>query len=214
MLNLLFLDTDRYSFPPDIRSQITKTLVDAENDVRLLLPGLSKTINVTVYPTGNVIPETGETGRTVAADWIQVSLDPNHAIPMNKIISSKVRSTFFHEANHASRYSSFDYYSATLIDHAVMEGLATVFERDYAGSKPLWSIYDPKIIHDWFVELVSVVDRAQDSKYFFDHPDGRRWIVYKVGTYIVDQAIAKSRRSCIDLSVLSAGEVLSLAKLS
>jgi hypothetical protein len=44
------------------------------------------------------------------------------------------------------------------------------------------------------------------------HPDGRRRIGYKVGTYWVDQAMAKSGRSIADLTNMSTADVLALAR--
>jgi hypothetical protein len=45
----------------------------------------------------------------------------------------------------------------------------------------------------------------------FQHPDGRRWIGYRAGTYIADRAIAASSRSAAELVQTPTGEILSLA---
>jgi hypothetical protein len=59
----------------------------------------------------------------------------------------------------------------SFMDGVVSEGLATAFERDAGGRLPPW----------------------------FQHPDGRRRIGYRAGTYIADQAIAASGSSAADL---------------
>jgi hypothetical protein len=46
----------------------------------------------------------------------------------------------------------------------------------------------------------------------FQHPDGRRWIAYKVGTYLVDRAIAASGKSSAELVLTPTREVLEMAR--
>jgi hypothetical protein len=44
----------------------------------------------------------------------------------------------------------------------------------------------------------------------FDHPDGRRWIGYRTGTYLVDRAMAGSGKSTIDLLGATAAEIIEM----
>jgi hypothetical protein len=44
-----------------------------------------------------------------------------------------------------------------------------------------------------------------------EHPDGRRWIGYRAGTFIADQAIAASGRTAAQLATMPTDEVLALA---
>jgi len=46
---------------------------------------------------------------------------------------------------------------------------------------------------------------------FFDNPDGRRWVGYKTGTWIVDKAMQKSGKSVVELTVLPVDEIIALS---
>lgn len=46
----------------------------------------------------------------------------------------------------------------------------------------------------------------------FRHPDGRRWIAYKVGTYLVDRAVRASGKTPAELVVTSTRELVELAR--
>ena len=49
------------------------------------------------------------------------------------------------------------------------------------------------------------------EEYMFIHPDGRRWIGYKVGTYIVDEAIKRSEKSVIELTQMECTDIIDAA---
>ena len=101
------------------------------------------------------------------------------------------------------------------MDTVVSEGMATAFERDFAGTKPPWGEY-PEDVESWVEELLGLTMSAYGSytKWMLQHPDGRRWIGYRAGTYIVDQAMSASGRSAADLVLVPTGEVLRLAGLN
>ena len=98
------------------------------------------------------------------------------------------------------------------MDVVVSEGMATAFERDFAGASPPWGDY-PDDISTWVDELIALPMSAFGSyaKWMFKHPDGRRWIGYRAGTYIVDQAMAASGLSSAELVLTGTAEVLQLA---
>ena len=61
--------------------------------------------------------------------------------------------------------------------------------------KPLWGLYDKKVIKDWVEEIRALPDGIVNDEYLYLHSDGRKWIGYKVGTYIVDEAMKKSGKT-------------------
>jgi hypothetical protein len=191
-MNIFFLDTDEFQFPEGQRSLIIKTAGLAEKEIRELLPSLASHLNLTVISSKHVIPETGEAATTPNASWIQLSINPWDERGVEKIVEAQLRSTLFHEAHHAARVAKQPW-GNDLVTNAIAEGLATVFERDFTGSRPLWGDYDKDLAADWSKELLAAdSETANHDHYFFYHPDGRRWIAYRVGTYIVDQAIARN----------------------
>ena len=98
------------------------------------------------------------------------------------------------------------------MDAVVSEGLATVFARDATGWTPPWGEY-PKEVTAWVSELLRVPPGAPSGSWMFKHPDGRQWIGYRSGVYIVDQAQKKTGLSAADLVRAPTAEVLKLADI-
>lgn len=78
-----------------------------------------------------VIPETGETGTANAPAgpvvWTVVPTRPGGVV---KIAKAELRSSLFHELHHLVRRQKPE---RALLDVAISEGMATAFERDFAG---------------------------------------------------------------------------------
>lgn len=215
MIQKVFIDSDDFQFSDGIIHKFTKILDQAEKDVRNLLPGLSQHLTFTVWPTSQVIPETGETAATVDTSWIRFSIDPNHKRSLDEIVDTELRRTFFHEAHHATRIKT-EQWGESLVSDAIFEGSATVFERDFTDGEPLWGQYDPEVIEDWTADFLSAQnDRSKKQEWFIKHPDGRRWIAYKVGTYIVDQALMhNSSETAATLVNVSSAKILEMSQVA
>lgn len=101
----------------------------------------------------------------------------------------------------------------SFMDAPVAEGLASVFERDEAHREPPWAAYpSPEIITlGWVRELLGLPPSADYRAWMFLHADGRRWIGYRAGTFIVDRAIAASHLNATDLVRIPTSEILSMA---
>jgi hypothetical protein len=92
----------------------------------------------------------------------------------------------------------------------VSEGLATVFERDFAGTPTPWGAY-PEDVATWVAEIVALPANARRDHWMVRPPDGRRWIGFKVGAYLVDRVIKVSGRSAADLVSTSTEEIVRIA---
>jgi hypothetical protein len=46
----------------------------------------------------------------------------------------------------------------------------------------------------------------------FKHPDGRLWIGYRAGTYLVDRAMAKSGKTSVSLLTVPVQEIVEMGK--
>ena len=97
------------------------------------------------------------------------------------------------------------------IEVAVYEGAATVFERDIAQSKPEYGSYDEEKVKGW-LETIKTLPDAYDwyAWKVYDEADKESYKSYKVGVYIIDQAIKKSGKTIVELNGLSAKEILAL----
>lgn len=184
----------------------------AYRDASKLMPFGSKRLNFFVQPNPyGVIPETGSGGQTINSEVIMLVFDPKLGLGEETILKN-ARATAFHEMNHAARWHKSIWHTTTL-DMCIFEGLATVFEREHAASKPLWGLYDSKIVRSWLQEVELLADGVLSDEYRFSHPDGRRWISYKVGTYIVDEAMKHSGKSVVELTQMECADILKLAQI-
>lgn len=138
---------------------------------------------------------------------------PSRPGGVEAIAEKHLRSTLFHELHHTVRgYAIREPGSPdSFMDFVISEGLASVFERDAAGDRPvLWADY-PAEVDSWVEELMALPLDAPYADWMFTHPDGRRWIGYRSGAYLVDLAVASSGRSAADLVHASTEDVLDLA---
>lgn len=196
------------------KERARKSLEDSLDAVQKLLPTLSGNLTVAVRPYfRGIVSEYGTGGRTHDAEFIEIWLDKTIPYGPERMLNS-LRQTIFHEANHAARWNSIakDF---RLVEGAVFEGLATVFEREYASHQPPYGTYeDDKTMQKWFAEIKAAEkDWSKREALFFTNPDGRRWIGYKTGTWLIDRAIQKSGKTVIDLTTSSADDIIARAEL-
>jgi hypothetical protein len=205
-----FLDTnDRQYFPEEARAAVREVCMATEPEVRALLPALTQQIELAVQTGTFVIPETGEVGMAAAPGRIRWTVDPSRPGGVAAVARSQLRFTLFHELHHLVRgwVISGGVPLTSFMDAVVSEGLATAFERDFAGRRPPWGEY-PEDVHQWVVEFLELPVSAPYLHWMFQHPDGRRWIGYRAGTYIADQAMAASGLSASELVLTPTGEIL------
>lgn len=156
----------------------------------------------------DVIPETGETGSAMPPAGVMLTIDPSRPGGVDAIANAWVRAFMFHELHHLARAASER--PRSIVEHAVFEGMATAFERDFAGAAPPWGLY-PGDAAESANELLALPSDASRRHWLAAHPDGRRWIGYKVGRYWVDQAIAKTGRSSAQLVAMPTREILAFS---
>lgn len=172
--------------------------------------------NVTFVCQANdweTIPETGEGAYTRNSRLILLSINPSMPFSKEEVLVN-VEAAVLHELNHAARFE-LGIWHHTLLESCIMEGLATVFEKKYARrGVPLWGNYNSDETAAWFNEINSVQNNAEWNDYMFTHPDGRRWIGYKVGTWLIDEAMKKSGKTIEELTFMGNTEILSLAAVT
>jgi len=199
-----------YDFSRSERSAIQRIADRAARDVRPLLPGLPTDLRITVQAGDRVIPETGENGSIGLPAAVYWTVDPTHEGGVLAVVTAQLRATLFHEWYHLVREGKFS--PQTLAERAVNEGLATAFERDFGGAPTPWGAYPPEV-RAWTTELLAVDPPVPSRQWMSAHPDGRRWVGYKVGTYIADRAVRESGLSLAQLAGEPTEKILSLARV-
>jgi Predicted Zn-dependent protease (DUF2268) len=203
-----FLVADGYRFSQPERSAIQRIADATALEVRRFLPTLPGHVVLWVRAGDHVIEETGETASAFAPNVVVWTVDPRRSGGVLSTVTTQLRQTLFHEFHHLVREMTNN--PASLMDRAVTEGMATAFERDFAGSPAPWGKY-PDNVSDWAQELMALPGDAPRDPWMTRHPDGRRWIASKVGTYLVDRAISASGKSSADLVSTPTGELISMA---
>lgn len=201
-----------YQIADDFKRRYVAEVRRAYRDVSKLLSFGSRHINFFVQPREfNLIPETQDNAHTHNSEFIELAFNPRADAKGLRVILDGVRASVFHEMNHAARFN-IPIFHPRFIDHCIMEGLATVFERDYGGSEPPYGRY-PENVVDWLQEIVEKQDAISWEAYSFDHPDGRRWVAYKVGTYLIDEAMKNSGKTVVELTQMECADILKLANV-
>lgn len=181
-------------------------------EVRELLPMLSPELQV-VFDNGYLINETGAGGFAHSRDSVVLAFDPSYSDKHAQM--ENLKGSYFHEAYHTVQgFVGDDDQKISAIHNAVYEGAATVFERERAGSNPPWADYS---IFEEPMEVVSeVADLPMDydwEQWKFYHPDrNERWILYRLGVYIVDRALSLNPELKIeDLAHREPADILELS---
>jgi hypothetical protein len=189
----------------DVRAAIERS-ERSERSEHLPSNGLPPRLTLIVRWGKDVIPETGETGAAGYPGNIGWTVDPDRDVLTT--IRTQLRPTLVHELHHLARASRVQ--TRTLVERVVSEGLATVFERDVAKVPVPWGEPPPDPMA-WTREILAQPPTADLDRWMFRHPDGRRWIGYRVGTFLVDRAIRASGKSAADLVFVPAEEIVRLA---
>jgi len=205
-LKVDFFRSETYTFSWSERRAIEHVARATLKEVRPLLSALPARIQLTVRP-GTVSDETGETASAMSSDAILWTVSPYREEGVAAITEKWLRPSLYHEFHHLVRWSADEPHS--IIDWAFFEGMATAFERDFAGVRTPWADYPPNV-GDWAAEIRKLPEDAPSRDWLYSHPDGRRWIGMKVGTYWVDRAMAKSGRSSAELASMPTDQLLSL----
>lgn len=213
MLQVHLLDTAEYVFSDRERTAIEDLARGAEAQARALLPALAAQVHLIVETGAAVIDVTGEVGFTASPTRIHWTVDPARGVL--SVAQAHLGHMLLHEAHHAVRLQRFpSIYAADWYEASVMEGLATAFQRANSDYVAPWGQYPQDQIEQWAQELFAqpMDDRYQEWK--FQHADGRRWIAYRVGTWVVDRAVHRSGRSAADLVWEPTASIVALAGLA
>jgi hypothetical protein len=210
-VQISYLRSESYRFSSMDRRVIDEIAEATAIEVRRILPALPRKLEITVRPGTDVIPEIGATASAMPPADVVWTVDPARGSVV-QIARTHLRATLFHEFHHLVRSAGGN--PRSVVEQAVLEGMASAFERDFAGADYPWEHYPKDEVEGWAQELLALPSDSPVRDWMFRHPDGRRWIGYKVGTYWVDRAKAKSGRSSADLVSEPTTQILGLAEAS
>lgn len=203
----------------DIQTELLSQVPEWQKEIKATLPALPDDIAVE-FDNRYLITDTGTGGFAVSRDRIKLAFDPNFPGDREEQIAD-LKAINSHESfhivqNYVGDNPALDGIPA--IEHAIYEGAATKFEMLRVGSNPGRGQYpaDRQTILDWFNEVKSLPKDFDFDKWkFYDPETDRRWILYRVGTFIIDEVLRHNPELAIeDLATRSPQEILELSKLS
>ena len=216
-LNIIFKGNDKSEFGDDEKQLIEDIITRSEREVRALLPTLPSEIEVTaVIIDRNIDRVGGVTGRANAPGKVQVSFSSVYPGGISAAAHKALAANIFHEFHHLCRGWTIqdNRFGPGIPIAAVNEGLADVFAEEYTGVFFPKSNSYPEHADEWLAELMSLPLDADYGEWMVEHPDGRDSIGYRVGRYIIHQAIANSGKNILELSKLTPAELLKMAEAS
>ena len=195
---------------------VREVVVQAESDVRNLLPELPDSIQVEVeYVDWDLDVVDGVTGRTEtnSPPLVLVQIGKNYREGVIDSIHSGLRATLFHEFHHLVRGWAIqdNTFSYGIPNAMVNEGLAVVFAEIHTGKVSEVNAYT-EAADGWVKEILALpLDASYADWVMGEHPDGRTYIGYRTGNYLVRKAMALSGKNIIELSGLMPEEIIRLA---
>jgi hypothetical protein len=212
----VFFKEESYKFTKEQRASINDYITDAEIEVKTILPKLPDNINVFVELVDwDLDAVGGVTGRTESNDppLVAIQLSKNYRGGNIDSLQSGIRSTIFHEYHHISRGWAIqdNKFSYGIPNAMVNEGLAVAFTEKYTGNIYEANSYTNQA-HYWVEEILDLPLNANYSDWVMgEHPDGRTYIAYRTGNYLIHQAMSLSGKNILELSELMPDKIISLA---
>lgn len=214
MTELVFLP----SYNEPLKQVLRESIAGWHAEVTSLLPKLPVHITIN-FDNEYVTPGFGTGGASWDARTLKLALDPKFDASQEGLLA-ELKAIYFHESYHLARGFSFMTTPDDLpaIKMAIEEGAATKFEVMHADSLPGYATYEARgTMLRWLEEVKGLPDGFEydwQRWKFFDPATGRRWILYKVGMFIVDEALKhKPELTIEDMSDLTSDEILQLSRL-
>lgn len=209
--------TKGYDFNESEMNVIHSIIVHAESRVRTLLPNLDKAITVHINAIDRDMDIVGGVfGRAEAPGEVGFYLSTKTKGGVVASATTSLTSATFHELHHLARGWTMRENKfgnpAGIPVATVNEGLASVFADTYTNEYFDKAYGYPDNAAEWLDEIMKLPKDANYGHWVGGfHPDGRFAIGYRVGRYVVHQAMKNSGKSILELSEISPQAILDFA---
>ncbi|MDB4293644.1 DUF2268 domain-containing protein [Maribacter sp.] len=214
-LKIVFEDSEEYQFSTAEKELIKKTAILSDQEIRNLLPSLTKNLTLTVIPVGYDLDIVGGvTGRSNTPHEVTAEISYLYKDGVSGAVKRTLSGHMYHEFHHVWRgwTLSKNQFEKGISIAAVNEGLADVFSKTYTGvSLEIGNPSDD--IRGWTQEVLELPKDANYNQWMNLHDDGRMAIGYRVGTFIVVFALKNSKMTILELSKLQPKEILKISGL-
>ena len=201
-----------------LQTELQNSIARWHDEVARLLPTLPAEIHIQ-FDNTYLTPGYGVGGIAWAPHTLKLAYDPSFDGGYDQLML-RLKAVNYHERYHLASGISFltTPHDLPAINHAVQEGTATKFEVIRANSSPGWAQYEDRTtMLSWLDEVRKLPD-GFDYDWrrwkFFDPETGRKWILYKVGLFVVDETLKRNPKLTIEaMATLSEDKILELSGL-
>ena len=207
---------DSLKFTEPQKVFICEVISNSEDEVRGLLLKLPDSIKVIVEAVDwDLDIVSGVTGRTEtnSPPLVLIQISHNYKGGVIDSVYQGIKSTIFHELHHLSRGWAIqdNEFSYGIPNAMVNEGLAVAFTEIYTGNINEVNAYTDEA-DNWVKEILALpLDASYSDWVMGEHPDGRTYIGYRTGNFMVRRAMNNSGQSILELSNLMPNEIIKLA---
>ena len=207
-------DVSQFSEPQ--KDFIREVIIGSEKKVRKLLPDLPDSVKVVIENVDwDLDAVDGVTGRAESNSppLVIVQISNKYRNGIIDSISSGLKATIFHEFHHLSRGWAIkdNKFSHGIPNAMVNEGLAVVFTEIYTGNFQEVNAYTSEA-DSWVKEIMALpLDASYSDWVMGEHPDGRTYIGYRAGNFLIRKAMLDSGKNILELSTLEPNEIIELA---
>jgi uncharacterized protein YjaZ len=183
-----------------------------------LLDRIPATLNI-VFAEG-ASDMTGVGGFAAAGD--QINLAVLEDFEDKALQKRNLQAVILHETFHIQQGFTFDKSPFSGLEALIYEGCAVACEKTHGGTAS-YADYQNNTkadLYKWLDELKQVgteyfEDRETWQKWAYYHPDyDERWIIYKVGSFIIDELLKARQIDILDLKNKSADEIMAMLEES
>ncbi|MDY8137290.1 DUF2268 domain-containing putative Zn-dependent protease [Aquimarina sp. 2201CG5-10] len=214
-VNIVFQEASAKFTEPQ-KDFIHKVITNSGKEVRKLLPKLPDGIKVIVENVDwDLDAVGGVTGRTEtnAPPVVFIQISNKYQNGIIDSVRLGIKSTIFHEFHHLSRGWAIkdNTFSPGIPNAMVNEGLAVAFTEIYTGNVHEGNAYTD-VTDTWVKEILLLpIDASYADWVMGEHPDGRTYIGYRTGNFLIRKAMTNSGKNILELSNLTPKEIIKLA---
>ncbi|WP_421871658.1 DUF2268 domain-containing putative Zn-dependent protease [Marinoscillum sp.] len=187
------------------------------NELRNLLPTLPNSIIIQVKLVPNDLSTVfGVTGRADSNDpkgELVIMISTSYPGGILAAVRDGLANVIYHELHHIAHGWTManSHLSSSILSAAVNEGLAVVFAEQYTHQIKSANAYPPNV-DEWVLDIMALPDGANYSHWVSGtNPDGRQYIGYRAGKYLIEEALKNSNYDILQLSNLDVAEIVNLA---
>jgi uncharacterized protein YjaZ len=199
-----FINYIHENFERKFESDIERFYIEA----RGLLPALPRDISI-YFMSDGIIHGMKTGGYAYSPDIINIAID--HTATDLDDLRAELKATVFHESYHLAHNYTGSTGPFGLLESAIHEGSATIFEQNYADStaKDLYGNYQQHSMRElnrWLdrIKLIKNTKKMSTKEYgsiaFYDDADNIQWKLYKTGTWLVQKYLDKDSKDIKDFS--------------